>query len=165
MLLRFEIVSNQDAVPKEEYASSQGNDTCEIQASTVEEMPQGENLSELPAEAEEVRRWAEGDDNLKDANFKEQQSGPRKSHQNQNYRGNRNGGGGVHRGYSDGRGGRGRGVSYRNGRNQYYDQSSNYYQKSYCNNYRGRGGRGGTVGGHYNPHTSGGQAGNLSIDS
>ncbi|MCD9641611.1 hypothetical protein HAX54_027909 [Datura stramonium] len=39
-----------------------------------------ENLSELPAEAEEVRRWAEGDDNLKDANFKEQQSGPR-SHQ------------------------------------------------------------------------------------
>ncbi|XP_059292020.1 uncharacterized protein LOC132045449 isoform X2 [Lycium ferocissimum] len=130
---------------EEEHAISQGNDANEIQASTVKEIQRGEqrgNHSELPAEA------AEGDDNLKDANIKEQQSGPWRSYQNQNYRGNRNGsGGGGRRGYSDSRGGRGRGGSYqKGGRNQYYDQSNNYYQKSYYNNYRGRGGSRGSGG-------------------
>ncbi|CAN4075635.1 unnamed protein product [Withania somnifera] len=142
---------------EEERASSQGADTYEIQASTIEEIQQGkygENFSELPAEAEMVRPCAEGGDNLK-----ELQSARWRSHQNQNYRGKRNGGRGGHRGYSDGRGGRGRGGSYQNGHNQYFDQSSNYYQKGYYNNYRGRGGRG-TVGGNYNP-----QAGNYSTDS
>nr|XP_033510582.1 ATP-dependent RNA helicase A protein-like isoform X2 [Nicotiana tomentosiformis] len=145
---------------EEECLSSQGNDTNGIQASSVE-VQQGENLSELPAEVEEVTPEAEGDDNLKDMNFKEQQSVPRRSYQNQNYRGHRNGDGGGRRGYSNGRGGRGRGGSYQNGRNQYYDQSGNYYQKSHNNNYRGRGGRGG----NYNPHASGGQAGNFSVDA
>lgn len=159
--MQMHTIAVQSQQTEEQHASSPGTDTCDVQASTVEEIQQGqygENLSELPAEAEEVRPCAEGDDNLK-----EQQSARWRSHQNQDYRGNRNGVGGR-RGYSDGRGGCGRGGSFQNGCNQYYDQSSNYYQKSYYNNYRGRGGRG-TVGGNYNPNASGGQSGNLSIDS
>ncbi|OIT05704.1 PREDICTED: uncharacterized protein LOC109205208 [Nicotiana attenuata] len=165
--VQLHTIAMQSQQKEEECLSSQGNHTNEMHATTVEEIQQGvqgENLSELPAEAEEVTPEAEGDNNLKDMNFKEQQSVPRRSYENQNYRGHRNGDGGGRRGYSNGRGGRGRGGSYQNGRNQYYDQSGNYYQKSQNNSYRGRGGRG-TVGGNYNPHASGGQAANFSVDA
>lgn len=113
------------------------------------------------AEPEVVSSEAEGVDNMKDADFNEQQSVPRRSYQNQNYRGSRGGSVGDRRGYSNGRGGRGRGGSYQNGRSQYYDQSGNYQQRSY-NNYRGRGGRGTGGGGGYNHYASGDQAGSYS---
>lgn len=125
-------------------------------------MQGGQDINQ-PAEPEEVVFEVEGVDNMKDADFNEQQSVPRRSYQNQNYRGNRGGSVGDRRGYSNGRGGRGRGGSYQNGRNQYYDQSGNYQQRNY-NNYRGRGGRGTGGGGGYNHYTSGDQAGSYSAD-
>lgn len=146
-----------------EAASSQAIETREIHISNVELQQGGQDnmMSQQPAEPEEVTPEAEGVGNMKDADFNEQQSVPRRSYQNQNYRGNRGGSVGDRRGYSNGRGGRGRGGSYQNGRNQYYDQSGNYQQRSY-NNYRGRGGRGTGGGGGYNHHASGDQAGSYS---
>ncbi|KAG5629521.1 hypothetical protein H5410_001238 [Solanum commersonii] len=143
----------------EEAVSSQAIETNDIHISNNIELQQGGQDINQPAEPEEVVFEVEGVDNMKDADFNEQQSVPRRSYQNQNYRGNRGGSVGDHRGYSNGRGGRGRGGSYQNGRNQYYDQSGNYQQRNY-NNYRGRGGRGG--GGGYNHYASGDQAGSYS---
>lgn len=145
---------------KEEAVSSQAIETNEIHISNIELQQGGQDINQ-PAEPEVVSSEAEGVDNMKDADFNEQQSVPRRSYQNQNYRGSRGGSVGDRRGYSNGRGGRGRGGSYQNGRNQYYDQSGNYQQRSY-NNYRGRGGRGTGGGGGYNHYASGDQAGSYS---
>ncbi|KAK4380448.1 hypothetical protein RND71_002310 [Anisodus tanguticus] len=150
---------------EEEAASSQAIETKAIHISDAE-LQQGQqdnNMSEQPAEPEEVAPEAEGVDNMKDAGFNEQQSVPRRSYQNQNYRGNRGGSVGDRRGYSNGRGGRGRGGSYQNGRNQYYDQSGNYQQRNY-NNHRGRGGRGTGGGDGYNHYASGDQVGSYSAE-
>ncbi|XP_059278279.1 uncharacterized protein LOC132032641 [Lycium ferocissimum] len=164
--LQVDTPSVQYEQKEEEAASSQEIETTEIHISNVE-LQQGEqdnNMSEQPAEPQEVVPEAEGVDNMKDAGFNEQQSVPRRSYQNQNYRGNRGGSVGDRRGYSNGRGGRGRGGSYQNGgRNQYYDQSGNYQQRNY-NSYRGRGGRGTGGGGGYNHYASGDQAGSYSGD-
>ncbi|XP_015062304.1 uncharacterized protein LOC107007956 [Solanum pennellii] len=148
---------------KEEAVSSQAIETNDNYISNNIELQQGGQDINQPAEPEEVVFEVEGVDNMKDADFNEQQSVPRRSYQNQNYRGNRGGSVGDRRGYSNGRGGRGRGGSYQNGRNQYYDQSGNYQQRNY-NNYRGRGGRGTGGGGGYNHYTSGDQAGSYSAD-
>ncbi|KAF3663604.1 putative triose phosphate/phosphate translocator TPT, chloroplastic-like [Capsicum annuum] len=141
-----------------EAASSQTIETSEIHVSNVE-LQQGEQdnvVSQQHAEPEEFASEAEGVDNMRNAEFIEQQSVPRRSYQNQNYRGNRGGSVGDRRGYSNGRGGRGRGGSYQNGRSQYYDQSGTYQQRNYSN-YRGRGGRGTGGGVGYNHYASGDQ--------
>ncbi|XP_055818702.1 uncharacterized protein LOC129887572 [Solanum dulcamara] len=145
---------------KEEAISSQAIETNEIHISNIELQQGGQDMNQ-PAEPEEVASEVEVIDNVKDADFNDQQSVPRRSYQNQNYRGNRGGSVGDRRGYSNGRGGRGRGGSYQNGRNQYYDQSGNYQQRNY-NNYRGRSGRGTGGGGGYNHYASGDQAGSYS---
>ncbi|KAJ8529173.1 hypothetical protein K7X08_036008 [Anisodus acutangulus] len=163
--LQVDTPSLQYEQKEEKAASSQAIETKEIHISYAE-LQQGEqdnNMSEQLAEPEEVAPEAEGVDNMKDADFNDQQSVPRRSYQNQNYRGNRGGSVGDRRGYSNGRGGRGRAGSYQNGRNQYYDQSGNYQQRNY-NNYRGRGGRGTGGGGGYNHYASGDQAGSYSAD-
>ncbi|KAK6802799.1 hypothetical protein RDI58_000582 [Solanum bulbocastanum] len=144
----------------EEAVSSQAIETNDIHISNIELQQGGQDINE-PAEPEEGVFEVEGVDNMKDTDFNEQQSVPRRSYQNQNYRGNRGGSVGDRRGYSNGRGGRGRGGSYQNGRNQYYDQSGNYQQRNY-NNYRGRGGRGTGGGGGYNHYASGDQAASYS---
>ncbi|KAL3347661.1 hypothetical protein AABB24_021371 [Solanum stoloniferum] len=145
---------------KEEAVSSQAIETNDIHIRNIELQQGGQDINQ-PAEPEEGVFEVEGGDNMKDTDFNEQQSVPRRSYQNQNYRGNRGGSVGDRRGYSNGRGGRGRGGSYQNGRNQYYDQSGNYQQRNY-NNYRGRGGRGTGGGGGYNHYASGDQAASYS---
>ncbi|MCD7466166.1 hypothetical protein HAX54_002603 [Datura stramonium] len=156
--LQVDTPSVQYEQKEEEAASSQAVEANKIHISNVELQQGGRDniMSDQPAEPEQVAPEAEGIDNMKDADFNEQQSVPRRSFQNQNYRGNRGGSVGDRRGYSNGRGGRGRGGSYQNGRSQYHDQSGNYHQRNYNNNYRGRGGRGG---GGYNHYASGDQAG------
>ncbi|KAK4358150.1 hypothetical protein RND71_023760 [Anisodus tanguticus] len=99
---------------EDEHVNSQADKSNEIHNSSVKGFHQEENLSEQHAEPE-VGHEGEGIEDLKDANFDNQQSVPRRS--NQNYRGNRGGGGGGRRGYSNGRGGRGRGRSYHDDRN------------------------------------------------
>lgn len=105
---------------------------------------------------------AELEHNEIDPQSKAQQYIPRRNYPNQ--RGVRGGGGGR-RGYSNGRGGRGGSVRgggpYQNGRNQYYEQPGNYYQRNYYNN-RGRGGRGG--GQSYNNPGSAVQGGHAPAD-
>ncbi|CAN4123827.1 unnamed protein product [Withania somnifera] len=146
----------------EEAVSSQAIETSEIHISNVElqQGAQDNNNSDQPVEPEEVAPKAEGVSSMKNADLNEPKPVPRRSYQNQNYRGNHGGSVGDRRGYSNGRGGRGRG-SYQNVRSQYYDQSGNYQQRNY-NNYRGRGGRGGGGGRGYNHYASGEQAGSYS---
>ncbi|CAN4123209.1 unnamed protein product [Withania somnifera] len=143
----------------EAVSSQVPTETREIHVSNVELQQGGQDnmISQPPAKPEEVTLEAEGVGNVKDADFNEQQSRPRRSYQNQNYRGNRGGSVGDRRGYSNGRVGRGRGGSYQNGRNQYYDQSG-HYQQINNNNSRDRDGRGTGGGGGYNHYASGDQA-------
>ncbi|XP_055810147.1 uncharacterized protein LOC129880228 [Solanum dulcamara] len=138
---------------EEEHVNSQADISNEIHDSSAKELHQEENSSE--ERAEQVGHEGEDVENPKDANVDNQQSVPRRSHQN--FRGNRGGGG--RRGYSNGRGGRGRGRSYHD-HDEYYDQPGNYYPRNYPN-YRGRGGRGSRGGGNYSTYASGDQAGNV----
>ncbi|KAL3368222.1 hypothetical protein AABB24_009215 [Solanum stoloniferum] len=138
-----------------EHVNSQADKSSEIHDSSAKDLPQEENLSEQRAEPEEVGHEGEGVEDPKDANVDNQQSVPRRS--NQHFRGNRGGG---CRGYNNGRGGRGRGRSYYDDHNPYYDQPGNYYPRNYPN-YRGRGGRGSRGDGNYSHYASGDQAGNV----
>ncbi|KAK4402919.1 hypothetical protein Sango_1032600 [Sesamum angolense] len=149
---------------EEESPNSNGNEMYGDETGPFEEPHQvggseGENVSELQAQAEPGIPDTEEDQNSRDVDLKEQQHTTRRSHQN--YRGGRSGGGGGRRGYSNGRGGRGttRG-GYQNGRSQFYDQPGSYYPR---NNYRGRGGRG--MGGNYSYHASSSNAGNVQMAS
>ncbi|XP_047262251.1 uncharacterized protein LOC107877615 isoform X2 [Capsicum annuum] len=148
------------SVPVEEHVEPVPVDVpLQVDAPSVQYEQKGEQdnvVSQQHAEPEEFASEAEGVDNMRNAEFIEQQSVPRRSYQNQNYRGNRGGSVGDRRGYSNGRGGRGRGGSYQNGRSQYYDQSGTYQQRNYSN-YRGRGGRGTGGGVGYNHYASGDQ--------
>ncbi|CAJ1931673.1 unnamed protein product [Sphenostylis stenocarpa] len=125
----------------------------ELQKDVIE----AENVNEVVSvQTEQTNPQADTELNDRDFETKEQQSYPKRGYQN--HRGGRGGGG--RRGYSNGRGGRngGRG-GYQNGRNPYYDQPGNYYQRNYYN--RGRGGRGG---GYYNNHGAGGQVNHVAGD-
>lgn len=141
---------------EEQSPNSHDNEIYGEEAGSVEELHQGgsevENPSEDQAQTEHVIPGAEADQNLRDAELKEQHAGPRKPYQN--YRGGRGGGG--RRGYSNGRGGRGgsRG-GYQNGRGQFYDQPGGYQPRNNYN-YRGRGGRG--MGANFNYHGASGNA-------
>lgn len=109
-----------------------------------------EKSAEVPAQSESAVLQAEGEQNLKDVESKEQQYIPRRQYQNQ--RGGRGSGG--RRGNSNGREGRNGGSrgggTYQNGRSQHHDQPGNYYPRNYHNN-RGRGGGKG-AGGNSNSH-------------
>lgn len=156
----------------EQYQSKDedlGHEAGDDQSSAAEELDKDELETEVPAEVisgeqeQEQARPSEVDHNHKEVDPKDQQYIARRGYQNQ--RGGRGGSsGGGRRGYSNGRGGfsggRG-GAGYQNGRNQYYDQSGNYYPRNYYNN-RGRGSRGG---GHpYNNHGSAVQGGHGPVD-
>ncbi|XP_011086413.1 uncharacterized protein LOC105168156 [Sesamum indicum] len=149
---------------EEESPNSNGNEMYGDETGPVEEPHQaggseGENVSELQAQAEPGIPDTEEDQTLRDMDLKEQQHTTRRSHQN--YRGGRSGSGGGRRGYANGRGGRGttRG-GYQNGRNQFYDQPGSYYPR---NNYRGRGGRG--MGSNYSYHASASNTGHVQMAS
>uniref|UniRef100_A0A5B6Z9Z4 Glycine-rich protein n=1 Tax=Davidia involucrata TaxID=16924 RepID=A0A5B6Z9Z4_DAVIN len=150
----------------EDTENYQENETYDNQSSPVEELHKSEfeveNSAEVPAQTEPVKSHGEMEQNQREVEPKEQHYVPRRTHQNQ--RGGRGGGG--RRGFLNGWGGRssGRGGgAYQNGRNQYYDQPGNYYQRNYYNN-RGRGGRG-AGGNSYDHHGSGVQAGHTPADS
>ncbi|MED6114206.1 hypothetical protein PIB30_078146 [Stylosanthes scabra] len=146
------------------YGSGEQSDPeGELQKDEVEV----ENLEVVATQHEQNNPHVDVEYNQRDMEAKDQQYYPRRGYQN--HRGGRGSGGGR-RGYSNGRGGRGgagggggRG-GYQNGRNQYYDQSGNYYPRNYYN----RGGRGGR-GGYYNNNGSGGQfnhvAGDVGVQS
>lgn len=152
-----------------ETGDFQGHETGDNEFSSVDELQKDEVEIENAAEfvsvqQEEIKPQAELEHNEIDPQSKAQQYYPRRAFQNQ--RGGRGGGGGGgRRGYSNGRGGRGGGGrgggSYQNGRNQFYEQPGNYYQRNYYNN-RGRGGRGG--GPSYNNHGPADQGGYAPAD-
>ncbi|EEF42212.1 conserved hypothetical protein [Ricinus communis] len=141
----------------EDTGNFQGHESGDDQSNPAEEFHKDDPETVVPAEEvsgeKEQEKPLEVDNIQKEVDPKEQQYFARRNYQNQ--RGGRGGNGGGRRGYSNGRGGRssGRGGGgYQNGRNQFYDQSGNYYQRNYYNN-RGRGG--GRGGGHpYNNHGS-----------
>ncbi|KAH6763161.1 glycine-rich protein [Perilla frutescens var. hirtella] len=148
---------------EEQSPNSHGNEIYGDESGSAEELHQGgsevENPSEDQAQTEHVIPDAEADQNLRDADLKEQHGAPRKPYQN--YRGGRGGGG--RRGYSNGHGGRGgsRG-GYQNSRGQFYDQPGGYHQRN-NNNFRGRGGRG--MGGNFNYHGPSGNDGHAQTAS
>ncbi|KAI3779253.1 hypothetical protein L2E82_08883 [Cichorium intybus] len=146
---------------KEDNVTDHQTETYEDQSAPVEnshkDQQEAENSIEIPFHEEPIEPQTE--DN------KDQQV-HRRPYQNQRG-GSRGGGGGGRRGYSNGRGGRsgGRGGPYQNGRNSYYEQPGNYYQRNYHGGGggRGRGGGGGggrgNFGNSYNHHASGVEAG------
>lgn len=121
-----------------------------------------ENPTEVVSAQHEIQE-AEVEEYQRDES-KEQQYIPRRTYPNQ--RGGRGDGGGGRRGYSNGRGRNGSrgGGPYQNGRNQFYDQPTNYYPRNYNNN-RGRGGRGGGGGHSFNNHGSAGHAAPVDVGS
>ncbi|XP_050236094.1 uncharacterized protein LOC126686106 [Mercurialis annua] len=143
--------SNEQDQEDGETADFQGGETGDTQSSPPGELQKDESETEIPAEGEQGES-SDVDNIQTEVDPREQQYIGRRNYPNQ--RGGRGGNGGGRRGYPNVRGGRssGRGGGgYQNGRQQFYDQSGNYYQRNYYNN-RGRGGRGG---GHpYNNHGS-----------
>ncbi|GMH01680.1 hypothetical protein Nepgr_003519 [Nepenthes gracilis] len=136
----YKIVDNNHSEPAEEF--QKGN--------VESENP----LDEVFSEADHTEQQVEMEESQRDT-LKEQQYVPRRNYQNQ--RGGRGSGSGR-RGYPNGRGGRGArgGGPYQNGRNQFYEQTGNYYPRNYYYT-RGRGGGrgGGGVGGsNHHSHAS-----------
>ncbi|KAI4328369.1 hypothetical protein L6164_020727 [Bauhinia variegata] len=147
---------------------NEDDDQSVSEAELQKDEAEAEHVAELvSAQQEHLQPQGDVESNQRDVEAKEQQYAPRRGYQNQ--RGGGRGGSGGRRGYpSNGRGGRGgggRGGGYQNGRNQYYEQPGNYYQRNYYNN-RGRGGGGGgRGGGHYNNYGSGGQVNHVAADA
>ncbi|KAL9250850.1 hypothetical protein AKJ16_DCAP09035 [Drosera capensis] len=136
-------------------------ETMEHQSDPVHELPKDnleteKPLLELPTQSDQMKQQADLEDGLRDMELREQHAS-RRAYQNQ-----RGGRGSINgrRGYTNGRGGRG---AYQNGRNQYYDQGSNYYPRNYYNN-RGRGGRSAGGNNYYHHGSSVNDAGHAHED-
>ncbi|GAB2280345.1 hypothetical protein Dimus_014982 [Dionaea muscipula] len=154
----------------ENIADFKDFETVEDQSVPVDPLQPKDNLetTEKPSEGspnqtDQVNQHANMEENPRDVGQEEQQHAPSPRRTYQNQRGGRVGGNGR-RSYPNsrgGRGGRGGGGPYQNGRNQYYDQSGNYYPRNYNN--RGRGGRG-TGGSNYYYHGSTANGGHAQED-
>ncbi|KAK9116896.1 hypothetical protein Sjap_015843 [Stephania japonica] len=148
---------HQEDEETEDFEGQEGQEgTVVDQTSPTEEVYKDESrspeLMEIPIQLEEHKPEIEVEQNYGEAELEQQQQYvPKRPYQNQ--RGGGRGGGGVRRGYSNGRGGRGGrgGGGYQNGRSQYYEQPGNYYPRNFYNTR----GRGGGRGGGYNNHGSG----------
>ncbi|XP_077212728.1 uncharacterized protein LOC143858749 [Tasmannia lanceolata] len=134
----------------EEVADFKGKDTVVDQSNSVEGLtkdeldtldPAGDVISAQQEDLSEPQPDMEEQNEVGNAETKEQQHVPRKTYQNQ--RGGARGGG-RRGGYPNSRGGRGSrgGGNYQNGRSQYYEPG-NYYPRNYYNANYARGGGGG----------------------
>ncbi|KAJ9554248.1 hypothetical protein OSB04_018293 [Centaurea solstitialis] len=144
-------VSQYEQKQEDDVSDLQRSESYEDQSGPIEDSHKQDEADgvEIPVHTEPIEPHGGGEE------YKDQQAS-RRSYQNQRGGGGR-GGGGRSRGYPNGgRGGRsgGRGGPYQNGRNQYYEQPGNYYQRNYYGG-KGRGGGRGNGGNSYNHPGSG----------